>query len=29
VLIMIPALGFFYWAQRYLVTGLTAGGTKY
>jgi len=26
---MIPALGFFYWAQRYLVTGLTAGGTKY
>jgi arabinogalactan oligomer/maltooligosaccharide transport system permease protein len=29
VLITIPALGFFYWAQRYLVTGLTAGGTKY
>jgi arabinogalactan oligomer/maltooligosaccharide transport system permease protein len=29
VLITIPALAFFYWAQRYLVTGLTAGGTKY
>jgi len=26
---MIPALGFSHWAQRYLVTGLTAGGTKY
>jgi arabinogalactan oligomer / maltooligosaccharide transport system permease protein len=29
VLITVPALAFFYWAQRYLVTGLTAGGTKY
>jgi len=28
VLVMVPVMGFFFWAQRYLISGLTSGSVK-